>query len=58
MPVDDKLYNILKVLPNATEKEFIKSYRKLAMKWHNFTAKIAASISYGLEMEFLLLWSK
>ena len=34
MPVDNKLYNILGISPNASEKEIIKSYRKLAMKWH------------------------
>lgn len=34
MSVNNKLYKILGVSENATEKEIIKSYRKLAMKWH------------------------
>ena len=34
MPIDNKLYKILGVSTNATEKEIKKSYRKLALKWH------------------------
>lgn len=34
MPVDNKLYKILGVSTNATEKEIKKSYKKLALKWH------------------------
>ena len=34
MPIDNKLYKILGVSTNATDKDIKKSYRKLAMKWH------------------------
>jgi len=34
MTVDMKLYDILGIKSNATQKEITKSYRKLAMKWH------------------------
>uniref|UniRef100_A0A7E4VEL5 Chaperone protein dnaJ n=1 Tax=Panagrellus redivivus TaxID=6233 RepID=A0A7E4VEL5_PANRE len=33
-PVDTKLYDLLKVSPNATEDELKKSYRKLAKEYH------------------------
>ena len=34
MVVDNKLYDILGISTDASEKEITKAYRKLAMKWH------------------------
>lgn len=34
MVVDTKLYDLLQVSPNATDKEITKAYRKLALKYH------------------------